>query len=68
MGSFRYEIDISDYRTRVALRYLLLENFEIGELKYRHSLDGETTTATLPIKLKPDKWNDKYNHSPDDIK
>ena len=52
MGSFRYEIDISDYQTRMAMRYLLLENFEIGELKYRHMSDGEATT--FPIKLKPD--------------
>ena len=68
MGSFRYELDIEDYRTRMALRHFLLENFEIGEVKSRHTPDGEKTIMTLPVRLKPEKWDKKYNHSPDGIK
>ena len=60
MGSFRYEIDIEDYRTRMALRYFLLENFEIREVKSRHTADGEKTIMTLPVRLKPEKWDKKY--------
>lgn len=67
MGSFRYKIDIGEYQTRMALRYFLLENFEIGEVKSSHTPYGETNIVTLPIRLKPEKWDKKYNHTVDTV-
>jgi len=68
MGSFRYKIDITDYNTRMTLRYFLLENFDIGEVRFRHTPDGETAIATIPVRLKPDKWDKKYDKDPNGIK
>lgn len=39
MGTMKYNIEIHDLETRLALRCLLMENFEIGKLEVRHSID-----------------------------
>lgn len=64
MGAMKYIIEIHDHETRLALRYLLMENFEIGKLEARHSIDGEETTMAFDIHLKPEKWVDKFKHKP----
>ena len=61
----KYNITVSDWQTRLAMRYLLLENFEIEKVDARHtSLDGQETTMTFDIRLKPEKWDKKYYHDP----
>ena len=65
MGTMKYNITVNDWETRLAMRHLLLENFEIGRIDARHtSLDGTETTMTFDIRLKPDKWDKKYYHDP----
>ena len=60
MGTMKYVIEIHDLETRLALRYLLMENFEIGNLDVRHSIDGEGTTMSFDIHLRAEKWNGKH--------
>ena len=65
MGTMKYNITVNDWQTRLAMRYLLLDNFEIGRIDARHtSLDGTETTMTFDIRLKPEKWEKKYYHDP----
>lgn len=65
MGTMKYNITVNDWETRLALRHLLLDNFEIGRIDARHtSLDGQETTMTFDIRLKPEKWDKKYYHDP----
>ena len=63
MGTMKYNIEIHDLKTRLALRHILMENFEIGKLEARHSIDGEETTMAFDIRLKPEKWKEQYRHS-----
>ena len=60
MGTMKYNIEIHDLETRLALRYLLMENFEIGKLEARHSIDGKEATMAFDIRLRAEKWNDKH--------
>ena len=64
MGMMKYVIEIHDLKTRLALRYLLMENFEIGKLEVRHFIDGEETTMTFSLHLKSEKWKDQYRQKP----
>lgn len=65
MGTMKYNITVNDLQTRLAMRYLLLENFEIGRIDARHTtLDGLETTMTFDVRLKPGKWDKKYYHDP----
>ena len=64
MSKVRYEIEINDYQTSLALRYLLLENFDTERFEFHHTADGNTAIKTVSIKLKPDKWNNKFYHDP----
>lgn len=51
----RYEIDMHDLETRLALTQYLMHNFELGKLQVRHTMDGEECIATFDIRLKPEK-------------